>query len=101
MNIKLYTASTELSSRHSLPQSAGRLKPASDKETGDFDKVTINRTPFPESDKSFAQILAHETAMKLKGGVSQERVNNLHQQVLSGTYKPDARQTAERILGYR
>lgn len=38
---------------------------------------------------------------RLEAGVSSERVLSLKQQVESGTYRPDARRIAEKLLGYR
>ena len=42
-----------------------------------------------------------EAAARLEAGVSSERVLSLKQQVESGTYRPDARRIAEKLLGYR
>ena len=76
-------------------------KTSAGREAGDYDKISLNKSPYPEDDMSFARVLAREAAARLEAGVSSERVLSLKQQVESGTYRPDARRIAEKLLGYR
>lgn len=101
MNIKLYTNHTDYPDYRSLAPAAPKQAPATGKTAGNYDKATFNKTQSPADDSSFARILAREAASRLDKGVSQERVAVLHQQVGSGTYKPEARSIAEHMLGYR
>ena len=52
-------------------------------------------------DRSFVAALSKATADSLKVGASDKRVAELHQQVQSGTYRPNAQRIAEKILGYK
>lgn len=101
MNITFYTSNTEFPDYHSLTLAADRTKQSVRKGTGDYDKLTINKSQVPVEESSFARVLARETAGRLEGGAGQERVMKLQQQVASGTYQPDAKRIAERMLGYR
>ena len=93
MNIKLdYRTLSPAASKPALP---------ADKAAGNYDKATFSRTQAPADDTDFAHILAREAAGSLKQGASQEKIMELQQQIASGTYKPNARRIAERILGYR
>ena len=85
MNIKLYAGNADYPDYRTL--SAAASKPALPADTAD--------------DTDFAHILAREAAGSLKQGASQEKIMELQQQIASGTYKPNARRIAERILGYR
>lgn len=101
MNITFYTNSADFPDYRSLTSAAGRKKTAANLNPADYDKFTANKSPLPADETSFARVLAREAAGKLEGGVSQERVSNLQQQVASGVYQPNARRIAERMLGYR
>lgn len=52
-------------------------------------------------DRSFVAALSRATADSLKVNASDKRVAELHQQVQSGTYRPNAQRIAEKILGYK
>ena len=52
-------------------------------------------------DRSFVAALSKATADSLKVNASDKRVAELHQQVQSGTYRPNAQRIAEKILGYK
>jgi len=103
MNIKLYTSKPatlypEYRSLSVPTDKTPRQEPG--KTNGNYDKLTIKWSLSTADEASFARILARETAVKASEGASQERVNALQKQVASGTYKPDARQIAEHMLGY-
>ena len=100
MNIKFFTGSTDFPDYRSIT-SATNTKTSAGREAGDYDKISLNKSPYPEDDMSFARVLAREAAARLEAGVSSERVLSLKQQVESGTYRPDARRIAEKLLGYR
>lgn len=101
MNIKLYINNRDYPDYHSLTPAAAKTTPASEKTAGNYDKVTFNKQQTSVDDSSFARVLAREAANRLEQGVSQERVAGLQQQVISGTYQPNARCIAEHMLGYR
>ena len=50
-------------------------------------------------DRSFVAALSKATAESLKVGASDKKVAELHQQVQSGTYRPNAQRIAEKMLG--
>lgn len=52
-------------------------------------------------DRSFVAALSKATAESLKVGASDKKVTELHQQVQSGTYRPNAQRIAEKMLGYK
>ena len=52
-------------------------------------------------DRSFIAALSKATAESLKVGASDKKVAELHQQVQSGTYRPNAQRIAEKMLGYK
>ena len=52
-------------------------------------------------DRSFVAALSKATAESLKVGASDKKVAELHQQVQSGTYRPNAHRIAEKMLGYK
>ena len=101
MNIKFFTGSTDFPDYRSIPSATNTQKTSAGREAGDYDKISLNKSPYPEDDMSFARVLAREAAARLEAGVSSERVLSLKQQVESGTYRPDARRIAEKLLGYR
>lgn len=97
MNIKLYTNNVEPPNYHSPAPAADKAKPAA----GNFDKATFHKPAAPVDESEFARVLARETAARLEQSASPEKVARLQQQVASGTYQPNARTIAERMLGYR
>ena len=101
MNIKFFTGSTDFPDYRSITFATNTQKTSAGREAGDCDKISLNKSPYPEDDMSFARVLAREAAARLEAGVSSERVLSLKQQVESGTYRPDARRIAEKLLGYR
>ena len=52
-------------------------------------------------DRSFVAALSKATADSLKVGASDKKVAELHQQVQSGTYRPNAQRIAEKMLVYK
>ena len=52
-------------------------------------------------DRSFVAALSKATAESLKVGASDKKVAELHQQVQSGTCRPNAQRIAEKMLGYK
>ena len=52
-------------------------------------------------DRSFVAALSKATAESLKVGASDKKVAELHQQVQSGTYRPNAQRIAEKMRGYK
>ena len=52
-------------------------------------------------DRSFVAALSKAPAESLKVGASDKKVAELHQQVQSGTYRPNAQRIAEKMLGYK
>lgn len=101
MNITFYTNNTEYTDYRSLTPATARPNQAAGKTAGKYDTATFNKPQAPADDSSFARVLAREAAKRLEQGVSQEKVTGLQQQVMSGTYHPDARCIAEHMLGYR
>ena len=89
MNIKFLTGSTDFPDYRSITSTTNTQKTSAGREAGDYDKISLNKSPYPEDDMSFARVLARERVLSLK------------QQVESGTYRPDARRIAEKLLGYR
>ena len=101
MNIKLYAGNADYPDYRTLSPAASKPALPADKAAGNYDKATFSRTQALADDTDFAHILAREAAGILKQGASQEKIMELQQQIASGTYKPNARRIAERILGYR
>lgn len=67
---------------------------------GNYDTVMINGPRInQEEDNSFAHMLARSAASQISSGASPERVRELGRQVAAGTYQPDARKIAGRLLG--
>lgn len=99
MNIKLCT-NNNFSNCHS-PVCADKVKPAAGKSAGNYDKATFRTSQETVDASGFARILAREAAGRLENRDNQEKVARLQQQVASGTYVPNARCIAERMLSYR
>lgn len=66
----------------------------------DKDTVSISKGKAID-DRGFVAALSKATADSLKVNASDKRVAELHQQVQSGTYRPNAQRIAEKILGYK
>ena len=101
MKITIYNGNADFPDYRTVTSTANSSKTSVGKDSGNYDTVSLNKSPYPEDDTSFARMLVHEAAARLEGGVSKERVLMLKQQVDSGTYQPDARRIAEHMLGYR
>lgn len=101
MKITIHSGNTDFSDYRTVPSTANSPKTSVGQESGNYDTISLNKSPYPEDDSSFARMLAHEAAVRLEGGVSKDRVLMLKQQVESGSYQPDARRIAEHMLGYR
>ena len=52
-------------------------------------------------DRSFVAALSKATADSIRVGASDKKVAELHQQVQSGAYRPNARRIGEKLLGYK
>lgn len=102
MNIQwLYASNALYSDFHAHNTSTTEKKQTTvQKSQANYDKVTIQHTQTPISESSFANLLAKETASKANESVPQERVLSLQHQVSAGTYQPDARRIAQKMLGY-
>lgn len=103
MDIKFHTNHMDYLDYRSHTPAAAK-PPVPGKVTGNYDKDnkdTFRKTHSPVDETSFARILAREAAGRLEQGASPEKVAGLHQQFVTGTYKPDARSIAEHMLGYR
>lgn len=100
MNVKLYTRGSEYAGFRTLTTAADKPCAAPEKTAGNYDKVTIRR-PAAGSDSGFARALAKTLNEKLEEGASQSEVMRLKSAVASGSYHPDARHIAERMLCYR
>lgn len=97
MNITFQTMKT---SYHSPVPAKRPYSPQTGKAKADYDTIDISRPRVnQDSDESFAQILARRVSSQMKSGVSQERVQELKQQVADGTYMPDSQKIAGRLLG--
>lgn len=102
MNIQWLYASNALYSDFYAHNASGseQKQTTVQKTQANYDKVTIQHTKNTISEGSFANLLAKETASKVNAGTSQEKVLSLQHQVTSGTYQPDARRIAQKMLGY-
>ena len=66
---------------------------------GDYDTVNIQRSrTVQDDDETFARMLARKTASQLTG-ISPDRLQELGRKVADGSYHPDARQIAGKMLG--
>ena len=74
MNIKFFTGSTDFPDYRSITSATNTQKTSAGREAGDYDKISLNKSPYPEDDMSFARVLAREAAARLEAGVSSERV---------------------------
>lgn len=97
MNITFQTMKTSYRS----PVPAQRTyTPQAEKGKADYDTIDISRSRVnPDSDESFAQILARRAASQLKSGATQERIQELKSQIANGSYVPDSQKIAGRLLG--
>lgn len=100
MNVNLYTGVSDFSGYVRTAPAAGPIGATAGYVTSDFDQVSLKK-PTTVSDTSFAQALAKGITAKLGNSAGPERVTALKQQVETGTYTPDSRRIAERMLGYR
>ena len=69
--------------------------------------VQVEKAKKPDTDTlslsggSFVAALSKATADSIRVGASDKKVAELHQQVQSGAYRPNARRIAEKLLGYK
>lgn len=101
MDIRFYTASSPYIEHRSPAPAADRSRSVTEKASGDYDKATFKQTSAPADDSSFASMLTQAVSARVSSGTSSRRIAEIRQQVASGTYTPDARRIAERMLGYR
>lgn len=101
MDIRFYTASSPYLDHRSSVPSVDRTKAAAEKNSGDYDKATFHPVSAPSDDSSFAGLLTRTVSARLSKGADPKHVAGISQQVKAGTYQPDSRRIAERILGYR
>lgn len=101
MKITIHNSNADFPDYRTVTSTANLSKISAGRESGNYDRISLNKSPYPDDDMSFARMLAHEAAGRLEGGVGKDRVLMLKQQVESGTYQPDARRIAEHMLGYR
>ena len=69
-------------------------------QKADTDTLSLSKDNAVD-DRSFVAALSKATAESLKVGASDKKVAELHQQVQSGTYRPNAQRIAEKMLGYK
>jgi len=69
-------------------------------QKADKDTLSLSKDNVVD-DRSFVAALSKATAESLKVGASDKKVAELHQQVQSGTYRPNAQRIAEKMLGYK
>lgn len=104
MNVKLYGTSM-VGRDYSFYRTASSVsEPAKQQRaesTGSYDKLTLHQTQYPSDTKQFARLLARETAKDVSVPAADDaRVTELRRQAEAGTYIPDARQIAKRMLCY-
>lgn len=101
MDVKLYGTSTvgrEYSCcRTALYTPEQTRRPAAE-STGSYDKLTLHSTQYPSDTRQFAKILTREIAKDIPAPVNNARIEDLRDQVASGTYVADADQIARRML---
>lgn len=99
MNINLYTGISGFPN-YMRTVTSGKTPVSSSHKDGNFDQVSLTRTQTTD-DTAFTNVLKKELVSKISMGAGSERVMTLKQQVSDGTYKPDSKRIAERMLGYR
>lgn len=65
----------------------------------DYDTVTIQKNSAPD-EKDFASVLAKKISSSVQEGVSSEKVDEIREQVETGSYRIDPVRIAEHMLGY-
>lgn len=101
MDIRFYTAASPYIEHRVSAPSMDRSRTTTEKSSGDYDKATFHPVSAPSDDSAFAALLTQKISARVSKGTDSKRVAELGQQVASGTYQPDSRRIAERILGYR
>lgn len=105
MDVKLYGTSIVGRDysfyRTASPAAEPMAKQAAETVVGSYDKLTLrNKTQYPSDANQFARLLAKEAAKEIQTPADNSRVEELRQQVASGTYIPDAEQIAKHMLCY-
>lgn len=101
MDIRFYTTSSPYMEHRSPAPVTDRTRTVTEKTSGDYDKATFKQVSAPSNDSSFASMLTQTVSARLSKGADTRHVTEVRQQVISGTYQPDSRRIAERMLGYR
>mgnify|MGYP001027889274 CR=1 FL=1 len=65
---------------------------------GNYDALTIQSSSRQIQEKTFSEALSRQVVSDARGGAPADKVENLRQQVESGTYQIDPYLTASRML---
>lgn len=83
------------------PISAGTVRPSGVRRTkeaeGSFDQITLSARAGQEASPAFREMAA-SLSQQVRTYNTTGRIQELRSQVASGTYRPDARETAARML---
>ena len=84
-----------------VPISAGAVRPAGARRTreaeGSFDQITLSPRAGQESSPT-SRAMAASLSQQVRTYNTTGKIQSLRQQVASGKYRPDARETAARML---
>ncbi|MCI8513223.1 MAG: flagellar biosynthesis anti-sigma factor FlgM [Lachnospiraceae bacterium] len=101
MDVKLYGTSAvgrDYSCCRTALYTPEQTKRQTAESTGSYDKLTLHPAQYPSDTKQFAKILTREAVKDVSAPASKARIDDLRNQVASGTYVPDADLIARRIL---
>lgn len=105
MDIRFYTASSPYQTLEyrSAASVSEKSKAITEKAAANYDKASFHQTQTcsASDDSSFAALLTQTVSARLSKGTDPAQVARLRQQIADGSYQPDSRRIAERILGYR
>ena len=79
------------------PSGAGRAKGTAAAESSSFDQITLSTRKSQEASPAFRD-LAASLSQQVRTYNTTGKIQELRNQVASGTYRPDARETAARML---
>lgn len=86
------------------PITAGKLRPSSAKRArgtesaeSSFDQITLSARAGQEASPAFREMAA-ALSQQVRTYNTTGKVQELHRQVMAGEYRPDARETAARML---
>ena len=92
---------TRRESFSTVPISAGAVRSASARRSreaeGSFDQITLSPWAGQETSPTF-RAMAASLSQQVRTYNTTGKIQNLRQQVASGAYRPDARETAARML---